>query len=1054
MPIDQNALMSLIDTPEKARKAKEYLATVDRTTLSPEMRRAYGDTQNFLRERWASPTGDVYQKPRMPGDAISRIGARNVAPPPSQSGDPTGTPDPTLGEHTVAGLRGVADLVGLPTSREEVTRNMQRSIGMPVHMVADLIGSGRDMYKRGVEEDSTFKRVAAFVPMAPPLVTMGENISTPAVKAARGGPATREETLAATRSGASALVGLATVPKSARYANVPGNRILDPARTIAKAEAQAGRTVSKAVDKISRKYDPKVVKNARVLAGEAQLQLEELRAGNRKPAGPPTRAHSYGDDVFGAMDDAPPAPSLQSQARLAITQSDRAIGTAREATRMAKREKIYRQDIPDDINRRLDPFVENLPARLKRGDDVGGVAFDTYKKTGIPDNPQMIQAEKVAQHEATQARLQQPDMDFPIPEEAVINAVAGDALKKMVAPIGDAPTVNPVLRDIVARYKQTGQVNLDDYATLRDMATGNYVVEYNPRTGEPVMGSVPMPQALAETIGYIERLRREHGGQLPRTPLEINKVKAERYQEINDRTFGKEITEADKTLAGIHRGQAAGLRNLVDEVTAGPDGRSPISELNSRYASLAALEEGITNFELAKRTSNPLPPIMMGGNNLNPVKSGLTGIGLSTIIPRSIRNWVKSPDAGRIRGLVREQTAVMRGLQPPPPIRPAQGPAAPPSFDPGAITPARGTVPPAPPPKSAPPSSGRKSGAPAAAGTPDYQALGREAFTYARNGNLKKLEALWKEHGTKLKSTMRKSDVAWVEDKLKRRAEKASAKPTDKVAGPPDRKKQRTEDLARREALVGEVADSVLAEGANKALKEIAATRKAATSPAGPIPGSAAEALGQTTPLETVSRGDWRQVKQAPPPVERTIKPVDPAAMTPDQLTAKITEWTDSRKNAQRMGDRKRAAYYDKLISDATDTLTGIKGEPASEVIAPPAKSETAPTDSILDQFDDFDNVPEEAITPPITKTAKPPKSPKPRVTPGSDPRSEPKVSYQAPSGGLQKFSEHTGVRKGGFVRANGVKTEVLDITGFGDGRVVVKTALGNFSIDKVKAVP
>ena len=88
MTDQEKYLESLIDTPEKARAAKQYLDGVDPSSLSPEDRQGYLSAQRAL-QRWVnpaptSPDRSIYLKPRTPGDVISK----QVSRPPVASSKP------------------------------------------------------------------------------------------------------------------------------------------------------------------------------------------------------------------------------------------------------------------------------------------------------------------------------------------------------------------------------------------------------------------------------------------------------------------------------------------------------------------------------------------------------------------------------------------------------------------------------------------------------------------------------------------------------------------------------------------------------------------------------------------------------------------------------------------------------------------------------------------------------------------------------------------------------------------------------------------------------
>lgn len=807
-------LKNLIDSPQKARLVKKVLDSTDITTLSSEDRQGYNLARQAL-TRWVnpmpkSPDADVYTYPREAGDVINSQMSRDTVT--EATPDDFRTSDPSFGEHVGAGIKGLVDMVvgaaNIPTTGDEWKQALRpselllRGVTGPLH---PLVQQGRISKQKA---DAGVSLDASDIPIAGPMIVDPvKKLSRPS-RAVFGEnrPPTREESLEATRSGTALATTLALTPKSVRYAEAGGfNPILDPKRTAARNIARAETQVPKLTDKVRRRHDPKYAGRAHEAADVADALAADVR---------PTALAQTGS---------------QARARTAVRMSDAAVGTGKAALKMAKSERVFEHNAPNKINKRLDKVLDDLPNRLARGDNPGAEALrpDRYRRTGLPRNPEMIKADKLKVHEETQARLQQPDMQsIAVPEDVTINYVMRDSLKKAHALVGDNPKSNLHLRDIVERTNRTGQLTVEDYNVLRDMTDGNYITGYT-KTGEPIMQPIEMPQMLSDSIGYIERLRRENGGKLPSTPHELNQAKANRYDEVPDNTFADELTDADKAMHTVRRSQAMGLRRLVDEITAGPDGRSQITELNRSYANLAALESGVRNYNLATDIAPPQAPAIMGGG-VSASPRGLlrlaTGTSATAAITRPSFGMLASPQVGRRIALATETLGRMRGLKPPPkrpgaqppppggniptgptgPVNPRPSGAGPgPSAPRGPATIAPGVTPPAPaatptPTKQPKTATATTPSAPSAppppAGTPGQTPLAKQVFVHARKGQFKQLKEIWSKHSAQLRKEMRPSDVKWVEDKLRRYEKNKATKATrpPKTSKPAEQKSAKT----------------------------------------------------------------------------------------------------------------------------------------------------------------------------------------------------------------------------------------------------------------------
>lgn len=403
---------------------------------------------------------------------------------------------------------------------------------------------------------------------------------------------------------------------------------------------------------------------------------------------------------------------------LAHPKVEAALGTKLKShteARKLKGEKVYNETAPRDLNTRFAPYVDDLETRIARGENPGKTAHEIWGSE-FPTDPEIVKAEKVKQHEDVQARLQEPDMQFEVPEDHVINAITKDVMDRMVAEVGDDINAHPKLKELVERTKQNGALSLDDYDTLKKMATGKFDAKAAapPAKEPPVKGKgkapkqpkaprATLPARLRETVGFIERVRAENGG-LDLTPAQLNEIKSQRYNQIKDSSFTKDMSEADKTANAIKREQAHGLRKLVDQVTQGDDKRSPITEGNRRYAELSTIEEVVKRRKLEPDVTPPIGQAVMA----SPGHMGLGGIAGASVAPfigvdpalgfaagsvmlpvgaaaaRSVRDFIRSPKTGARLASARKFFAVR-----PEDVPPATGPTTPPEFEP--LGPPRGS---------------------------------------------------------------------------------------------------------------------------------------------------------------------------------------------------------------------------------------------------------------------------------------------------------------------------------------------------------------------------
>lgn len=995
-PVDLSQLESMIDTPEKARKVKAVLDAFDPGAMGPEDQAAYKLTQRAVR-RWVNPDPT----------AAGRPGAGVYNTPRGPNDTITATKERRLAPPpTAKGDPAGNNTATLVEHGKAALRGLGDLVGMPGSM---------EEVKQGFDIRNPKSALKLAFPPAAPAIDMAEG----QIESFRKG-----------RKEDSALDTAAAFVPMAPAAVETTRNIAAPVKTIAQ-----GKPVPR------------------------DQALAATRSGTAAVA---TLASAH--------------PAVGRKV------STRAKKSA--AAHETKRTKLYEQDIPDEINRRLTPYVDDIDIRLKRGDNPGATIYDASKQGKDLLDVNVAKAEKAAQHEATQQRLADTDMQFTVPENLFIDAVAGTTMEKMVAAVGDNPTSNPALRQIIDRTRQTGTLSPGDYQTLRDMATGNYEIGINKKTGEPIMGVVAMPPALRETIGYIERVRAEHGGRLELTPAEINQIKATRYRDIPDKEFLKQADDASKGMAAIRRDQATGLRALLDKVTTGPDGVSPISEMNRRYADLSAATDAAEGLKVAPRLEAPLANTVMASSTgigslgavggmgvftllgmdpgIGAALGGMTGIPIGAVAARSIRDVALSPRTGVKMAGVKERIARARGYQPPVKTTP-RGPSGPP---------AGGSVgAPPTPPTTTPPSTPKPTKT--VSGPLQYTKPKPEPGPIERHASdIKRRDAII-ESAAEEAVNNRNANVVLREVSEQRAAKTPSAPPPSRFGN---------QDISTEPSVV-------TAQSVEKKQK-----------PAAP-PVSA-------NPLEQPVKGDWRQVKRdVRPKVEPKVTPVDPAAMTTEQLNQKVAEWTEGLGNAKRLNDTKRVKWYEGKIAAAKSELA--KGE--DRAVAAPVSTEkphtAAPQQPVADplaQFDDFDNMDVDAlidartaaqaeldaaktpadkkklsalttaiqrglekkdgagavtgnkagatlatlgdITKPRQQTLRPAKS----AT--SDPRREPKPTYQ--SKGLQKFDEHSGVRKGGFVRdRDGRKLEVTDIVAYSNGTVYVSTPNGQVPIDKVRPV-
>lgn len=669
--------------------------------------------------------------------------------------------------------------------------------------------------------------------------------------------------------------------------------------------------------------------------------------------------------------------------------------------RKLKGEKVYNETAPRDLNTRFAPYVDDLETRLARGENPGKTAHEIWGSE-FPTDPEIVKAEKVKQHEDVQARLQEPDMQFQVPEDHVINAITKDVMDRMVAEVGDDINAHPKLKELVERTKQNGALSLDDYDTLKKMATGKFDVKAAapPAKEPPVKGKGKPPKApkatratlparLRETVGFIERVRAENGG-LDLTPAQLNEIKSQRYNQIKDSSFTKDMSEADKTANAIKREQAHGLRKLVDQVTQGDDKRSPITEGNRRYAELSTIEEVVKRRKLEPDVTPPIGQAVMA----SPGHMGLGGIAGASVAPfigvdpalgfaagsvmlpvgaaaaRSVRDFIRSPKTGARLASARKFFAVR-----PEDVPPATGPTTPPEFEP--LGPPRGSNGPDTLEAPAAPVTAQ----PATTGHPLPNITGN---FYDQYPNLKK--------GLQNAPAMSgpSSGTATLPGMPTATVNPGKVIPAaENISGPPSNAAQTAMDLASQGKLkelaqhwkehgqrikqsntltprkVQWIEDHVeryktrVAGGkAPKTKKPAASTPEApkvakTVTPAGPPKPKRVMTESERAAAEEQMRKTFDQLSQPPP----SAAPVAPVAATPPTpvappttkpkpvatvaaakemdrptLERKLSEWVEARGNAKRMGDTKRMEWLDGKIEEATDELANRPDETPATV--------------------------------------------------------------------------------------------------------------------------
>lgn len=605
--------MAWLKSQADAVKAKAILDKFpDRRQLSDTDRNALAMLQREVGQ-WTNAKGGMYIEPRHPGDVVSKQEARGPAP----TGQFDNPNDATLGEHAIHAVKSLASTFGVPTSAEGLKDTFVGPGGIDIpgtnRYVPNLLptmyplaGQAANQVRGQMETAQTSKgkhglekaaRIGAgLVPVAGPLAVGAADQMTPAIaKAMQGEQSTKEEQLNLTGGGTQLIGALLPMHEGAQERM---NKV---------GENLANRKLKNVTKKMS----------AQGPAKHLQGSLSEFLPNN----GMDTRA-ARGEQLGNALVDEYGSKfpdEKTNQKRLEEYTAHREKHIIESGAKVPEH-KALNAMLSDAVNKSMEEIhgrvaTENSPV----GREVLGILQSAKEHGWTPD---------------AYARLRELGAGPP-PEikEAVKQSKSGAsaAARKAEASAKNAKSAQQKLTELetaqttpdAAKLEKARASALKAQQVAQDAANFAEESSLAYQDAEAVMEqhkSFPLPKQLQDAIKFTEVTRDINGGTLQDLPASaIDEAKRRATKKVNEASFNKEPTDADKSQAEFYRNIGTKLRRaVIDSVNesgvAAPEntvkykrpGESDTEFLHRRVAELRGIQEVLKNKRIQSESPVPL----------------------------------------------------------------------------------------------------------------------------------------------------------------------------------------------------------------------------------------------------------------------------------------------------------------------------------------------------------------------------------------------------------------------------------------------------------------
>jgi hypothetical protein len=362
------------------------------------------------------------------------------------------------------------------------------------------------------------------------------------------------------------------------------------------------------------------------------------------------------------------------------------VNSARTRTQQAanrRRQRVYEETSPKEVTMTVARYMDDIEARLARKEKVGKYVLDEFPD-GLPSDTAVLAMTTQRAHSAIIEALRSPQIaSIVVPEESTVQTMLAPALKRQLV------DMDTTVRDPVAfQFAKAGEnLTLPQYRELVDIIQRGGVLD--PSTGDII--PVKFNKDVVQTVNFIENLRDNLGAPtLNLSPEQLHALKQRVWENVREVEFRKDPLSGPET--SLWHEQATGLRKLLEDMTRGEDGVSPITELDSRYGTFAALEKAIQRVGIEDQTTprmssatmasggaaSPAKYATMGGivgsagyylGNFDPGLAALAvtgGAGLGLITSASINRLKRSMNNPRTGVRVGNFLRKLHGIKPPP----------------------------------------------------------------------------------------------------------------------------------------------------------------------------------------------------------------------------------------------------------------------------------------------------------------------------------------------------------------------------------------------------